>query len=100
MTQEQYSIQTFVANNQNRKMEAEKKSLRSDSKTNFLCEAYAIKPSEVRMTKLTQEAIIEVKLELQNRSKSRTKRPAHRRVPIAIVEVEVLTTSCKNFFIN
>lgn len=81
-------------------METEKKSLRSDSKTNFLCEAYAIKPSEVRMTKLTQEAIIEVKLELQNRSESKTKRRAHRRIPVAIVEVEISTASCKKLLKN
>lgn len=75
-------------------MDKKEKILRSDTFEEFMRNAYNIKRSQIHLEKLTDEDIVRIKLEIQRRSKSRTKRRVHR-VPNPIIEVVVSSTDCK-----
>lgn len=67
---------------------------RSNSKANFLNEAYNCIPIRVQLEMLTYEDVVRIKKKIKNRSLSRTK-PFQQKIcnaPEAIVEVEVSRT--------
>lgn len=65
---------------------------RNETKDEFWRGAYQCKDVKVSTIKLSYEQIVEIKNNLQLRSKSRTK---PRQVPIPIIEVEVKSFDCK-----
>lgn len=74
--------------------------LRSGTSANFLSEANACKESSVVLKRLTSEEIVAIKIQLEERSKSRTKHRAieHHAIPVAIKEVVVVTTDRELYF--
>lgn len=69
-------------------------SVRSKAKADFLIEAYGCKNIRLELAMLSDEDIVKMKLNLRNRSLSRTKPPQQKfiKAPVPIVEVEVSTT--------
>lgn len=68
-----------------------KKETRAAAAENFLGEAYSCVPVQVSVVKHTNEKIVEIKMNLERKPRTKPRQP----VPVATNEVEVESCDCK-----